>query len=232
MKILIVDDEILALQRLETMLKKIGCYEIVATNDGKEAIELLRDIYFDILITDIEMPDLNGIDLAKSIAEISPDTYIIFQTAYNEYALKAFEVGAIDYLLKPYSSEELDKSILRASKFLAKEEKKRVLSRNGDEFYLLRFEEIIYIKAELSEVMIRTKDNFSYYSKQISQVETLLKPFNFFRIHRSYIINLDKVKSMESSQQSRVKFYFSDIPEAIESSREGAKIFRERFKES
>lgn len=229
MKILIVDDEVLALKRLEGVLKRLGYIDFISTTSESEALQLLNEKYFDILISDIEMPNMSGIELAQKVSEISPKIYIIFQTAYDKYAIDAFKVGAVDYILKPFSLEDVDRAITRALNFLGLEERERVISRNGDEFYLLKFEDIVYIKAELSEVMIRTVDGYSYHSKQISQIEAILKPFNFFRIHRSYIINLDKIKEMETTSQSRIKFQFHNIPETIESSREGAKLFRNRF---
>jgi two-component system LytT family response regulator len=229
-KILIVDDEPLALKRIEKIVGELDYSNITSTTNPLEALDILKGDDFNLVISDIEMPEMSGVEFAEEALAISPKIYIVFQTAYEEYAIDAFKIGAIDYILKPYSKNELQRALDRATQFLSLERRERIISKNGDEFYLLKLEDIIYIKAELSEIMIRTESGFSYYSKKISQVESMLKPFNFMRVHRSYIVNLDKIREFETTVQSRLRFSFEAIPEKVESSRDGAKLFRERFK--
>ena len=104
------------------------------------------------------------------------------------------------------------------------------MSKAGDNQYLLTPKEIFYVKADLSEVIFRTEAGFSYYPKKISEVEAILEPYGFMRIHRSYLINLNHIKEMETIDQSRIRFAFGMIKECIESSKEGAKHFRHLYK--
>ena len=110
-----------------------------------------------------------------------------------------------------------------------KEEDFRVMSKNGDSYYLLKPEEIYYVKADLSEVMLRTAKGFSYYAQKISSLEEKLSAYNFVRVHRSYLINIDKIKEMETIEQSKLRFSFEGIADEVESSKDGAKEFRNRF---
>lgn len=118
MKILIVDDEILSLNRLKRLLKEVGENIILSASSSKEAIEIVeneKDI--DIAFIDIRMPEISGLELAYRILNINENIFIVFQTAYEEYALEAFRVGAIDYLLKPYTTEEIKKVFERVEKY-------------------------------------------------------------------------------------------------------------------
>jgi two-component system LytT family response regulator len=138
-------------------------------------------------------------------------------------------VGAVDYLLKPYTVENLERAIARVTLNPTPKEL-RLISKAGDNHYLLSPQDLFYVKADLSEVMFRSQEGFSYYPKKISDVEALLEPHGFLRIHRSYLINLNRVKEMETIDQSRISFGFEGIKETIESSKDGAKHFRHLFK--
>ena len=133
------------------------------------------------------------------------------------------------YLLKPIKDIELKKTLQKIS--LYKDEKvnssKKILGKVSDKIYLVEIDEIFYIKADLDEIIIRTKDNFVYAKKKIGDLEEILKDKNFFRVHRSYIVNVDKIKSIKSVEQSKLEIYFSGIDEFIVSSKDGAKEFRE-----
>ena len=93
-------------------------------------------------------------------------------------------------------------------------------------------EDIIYVEADLNEVIIRTKEHFSYLDRQISSLEKVLDSTKFFRIHRSFLINIKAIKQMQTVEQSKIEFSFKEIDDVITSSKEGAKKFRETFKES
>ncbi|MBY0540314.1 MAG: LytTR family transcriptional regulator DNA-binding domain-containing protein, partial [Campylobacterales bacterium] len=108
-----------------------------------------------------------------------------------------------------------------------KEESKKILGKRGDKLYLIDINDIYYIKADLDEVIIRIKEADAYVRRKIGDLETLLSGKNFFRIHRSYIVNVDKIKSMRSVEQSKLEISFNGITEIITSSKEGAKEFRE-----
>ncbi|QKF73128.1 two-component system response regulator, LytR/AlgR family [Aliarcobacter faecis] len=228
MKVLIVDDENLALARLKRLLNDNNIFDIMEFNDPLLAIKELSKTKFDVAFLDISMPNFSGLELAEFILNIEPKTFIVFQTAYEEYALDAFKKGGMGYLLKPIENSELKKSLEKIS--LYKEEKnvsKKILGKVSDKIYLVQIDEIFYIKADLDEIIIRTKDNFVYAKKKIGDVEEILKDKNFFRVHRSYIVNVDKIKSIKSIEQSKLEIYFSGVDEFIISSKDGAKEFRE-----
>ncbi|MBE0499127.1 MAG: response regulator transcription factor [Campylobacterales bacterium] len=230
MNLLIVDDEPLALARLERLLNTLGYSSITSAQSGVEALELAETKNFDLAFLDISMSDMDGIELGYALRYRHSAMAIIYQSAYENYALKAFDVGALGYLLKPYTAEALARAIERVTSTTPAKDL-RLISKAGDEHYLLRPEEIFYIKADLTEVIFRSKEGFSYYPKKISELQSLLESHAFVRVHRSYLINLDRIKEMQTIEQSRIRFSFKGISESIESSKDGAKTFRQHFKE-
>jgi two-component system LytT family response regulator len=228
-KILIVDDEELARSRLLRMLKTLGHESIALAQNAEEAIELAKEELFELIFLDINMPRISGLELGYELKYITPSSSIVFQTAYEEHALQAFDIGAVAYLVKPYSIEQLQNAMERIKKSKTQTQELRILSKFGDSYLLLKPEEIHYIKADLSEVMIRTNKGFSYYAQKISDLYEKLEPFGFVRIHRSYLINTNEIKEIETIEQSKLRFSFKNNNDAIESSKDGAKAFRERF---
>ena len=166
MKILIADDEELGRERLARMLNDFG-YEYSVARGGEEAIELAKKEHFDIFILDINMPDMDGITLGYELKVHYPKSAIIYQTAHSEHSLKAFDVGAIHYLLKPFMAEELQSAIHRVTE---PTDELRFMTKNKEEFYLLSPDDIFYIEADLNEVMFRTSFGFCYYGDKISRM--------------------------------------------------------------
>ncbi|CAM3507699.1 DNA-binding response regulator [Arcobacter cloacae] len=229
MKIMIVDDESLALSRLKRLLNENGIEDITAFDNPIDALKEITKTKFDAVFLDISMPNITGLELADSIIQLEPKTFIIFQTAYSEFALEAYKSGGMGYLVKPIESNDI-KNILekvRNFKTTSNEESKKILGKRGDKLYLIDINDIYYIKADLDEVIIKIKEADAYVRRKIGDLETLLSGKNFFRIHRSYIVNVDKIKSMRSVEQSKLEISFDGIAEIITSSKEGAKDFRE-----
>lgn len=229
MNVLIVDDESLALARLKRLLNETGITDIVACNNGLDAMKEVSKKRFDLVFLDISMPQISGLELASHIMEVSPETFIVFQTAYSEYALEAFKNGGVGYLLKPVRLEEIEK-ILEKVKILSQnsgESNKKIMGKSGNRLYIISTDDIYYIKADLDEVIVTIKEADVYVRKKIGELELLLDTPNFFRVHRSYIVNIDKIKSMKSVEQSKLEISFKDISSIVTSSKDGAKIFRE-----
>jgi len=229
MKILIVDDEALALTRLKRMLNTLGYEDIIEADNPEDALELIKENRFDLALLDINMPGSSGLELGYELRYHQDDLAIIFQTAYDEHALKAFDIGAVGYLVKPFSIEQLQSTIERVKVENKQPEEFRIMSKAGDNYYLLKPDEIYYIQADLSEVMIRSQKGFSYYAQKISDLEKKLEKYDFVRIHRSYLLNINKIKEIETIEQSKLRFTLRDISDQIESSKDGAKAFRNKF---
>ena len=229
MKILIVDDEALALARLKRMLTTLGYEDIVEADNAQSALQAVKESHFDLVLLDINMPETSGLELGYELRYQQEDLAIIFQTAYDEHALKAFDIGAVGYLVKPFSMEQLETTIERVKVDRKEPEELRIMSKAGENYYLLKPEEIYYIKADLSEVMIRSQKGFSYYAQKISDLEKKLLKYDFIRIHRSYLLNINKIKEIETIEQSKLRFSLQDIADEVESSKDGAKAFRNQF---
>lgn len=226
---MIVDDESLALSRLKRLLNENGIEDITAFDNPIDALKEVTKTKFDAVFLDISMPNITGLELADSIIQLEPKTFIIFQTAYSEFALEAYKSGGMGYLVKPIDSNDIKNILEKVRNFKSSlnEESKKILGKRGDKLYLIDINDIYYIKADLDEVIVRIKDADTYVRRKIGDLETLLSGKNFFRVHRSYIVNVDKIKSMRSVEQSKLEISFEGISEIITSSKEGAKDFRE-----
>ena len=225
---MIVDDEKLALSRLKRLLNENGVEDITAFDNPIEALKEITKTRFDVVFLDISMPNITGLELADSIIQIESKTFIVFQTAYEEFALEAFKNGGMGYLVKPIESNDIKNILDKIKSFkVSSNDSKKILGKRGDKLYLIDIDDIYYIKADLDEVIIKIKEADAYVRRKIGDLETLLSDKNFFRIHRSYIVNVDKIKSMRSVEQSKLQISFEGIAEIITSSKEGAKDFRE-----
>ena len=226
---MIVDDESLALSRLKRLLNENGIEDITAFDNPIDALKEITKTKFDVVFLDISMPNITGLELADSIIQLEPKTFIVFQTAYSEFALEAYKSGGMGYLVKPIDSNNIKNILEKVRNFKSSlnEESKKILGKRGDKLYLIDISDIYYIKADLDEVIVKIKETDAYVRRKIGDLETLLNGKNFFRVHRSYIVNVDKIKSMKSVEQSKLQISFDGIAEIITSSKEGAKDFRE-----
>ncbi|MGA1938968.1 LytR/AlgR family response regulator transcription factor [Arcobacter sp. YIC-310] len=231
MKILIVDDENLAISRLKRLLNEEGLEDITSFTNPYEALKQCTKAKYDAVFLDISMPEITGLELANKILELEPKTFVVFQTAYDEYALEAYKNGGMGYLLKPIDSEALKNELKKIETYtqnsINKMQDKKIIAKRGDKIYLIDLDDIYYIRADLDEVIIKIKETDAYVRKKIGDLEKLLSNKNFFRVHRSYIVNVDKIKSMQSVEQSKLQISFDDIDEVVTSSKDGAKEFRE-----
>jgi DNA-binding LytR/AlgR family response regulator len=210
MRVILVDDELPALDELSYQLNKFEQIEIIAQfTDSIAALKEIERLEPDAVFLDIDMPILNGLNLATELLEQDKSLPIIFITAYNHYALQAFEVNAIDYIVKPVRLSRLQQTVdklqkrvgnnvaqntqlmnqLNALKNTMNEVPDKLVVFDGDNYHFIQYGDIIYIEARIkvSEV-VTTKGTFST-KKTMSVMEERLKDQGFFRCHRSYIIN-------------------------------------------
>ena len=160
MRVMAVDDEELALKRLERLVDEMGIESIDTFSDPLEALQSATKCRYDVVFLDISMPSMNGLELANRIIERQPSTFIIFQSAYDEYALEAFASGGMGYLLKPIERKDIQKAFEKVAIFqnAAPITTKRLLGKRHNKLYLIDIEDIFYIKADLDEVIIRIKE--------------------------------------------------------------------------
>lgn len=211
---LIVDDEAPARDELKYLLSQEEGVSIVGEADsGPEAIRLAAREKPEVIFLDVEMRGLNGLETAAILRTVVPDALIVFATAYDEYAVKAFEVGAVDYVLKPFEQVRIQQSIARIREYHPQEwaaAAKRVdvalaknkiviaklpVEKNG-KILLVAYEDIIYISTQSGSVTVVTADGQFYYSGTLSELEERLLDTGLIRVHKSYIVNLDKVKEI------------------------------------
>jgi two-component system LytT family response regulator len=243
-KTLIIDDEQLARQRLKRLLKPYDELEIIgeAVNgaDGLEQIEALRP---DLIFLDIEMPVLNGFEM---LSKLSRQPKVVFTTAYDQYAIKAFEEDSIDYLLKPIEAERLEKTIKRLGQaqtqtteplplealmkqLLVKKDIKTLTVKIGDRVLLIKLSDILFIDAEDKYVFLHTADGKKHLTDfTISALEDKL-PEQFIRIHRGTIINTDHIKEIRKGFNGAMVFLLNQTDAKLSSSRSNGDMLRDRF---
>ncbi|MEF3191061.1 MAG: LytTR family DNA-binding domain-containing protein [Campylobacterales bacterium] len=229
MKLLLVDDEPLALRRLHKMITTIADHTVVALENPMMALEVAKKENFDAAFLDIEMPGMGGVELAHQLLAIQPDLFLIFQTAYRDYALDAFAVGAVDYLLKPAEASEVDRALHRVSLYRKEPTSVQLMIKDVEGYLPVKAEEIVYVQADLDDVIIRTVKALYNYPATMTRMQKLLEPHGFIRIHRTFLINSQFIKRVVSIGGGRLRFYFHGIGESLESSREGARLYRSLF---
>ena len=199
---LIVDDEALARERVRTLLASAGGVTIVgACSGGREAVETILAERPDLVLLDVQMPDLNGFEVLDAVAaEWLPA--VIFVTAYDEYAIKAFDVHAIDYLLKPIEPERFRKALARATKqgllsLLDERPIDRLVIRTRGKVSFLKPSEIDWIEADGKHAVLHAGRETHVVRHTLTRLEQRLAAHGFVRVHRSAIVNVDRIKELE-----------------------------------
>jgi len=219
-RVAIADDEPLARERLRGMLEGRDRYTIVAEcNDGMEAAEALASDHIDLLFLDVQMPGLDGFQILES-ADAAALPIIVFVTAFNDYALRAFDVSALDYLLKPFDRDRFEKTLARVEQRLATRQKpgisedlrelirgismiaapshvSRFPVRANGEIYFVRVEDVDWIDAEGNYVALHAAGRRHLVRDTIKSLENRLDPAKFVRVHRSAIINVDRLRKLQ-----------------------------------
>lgn len=197
MNILVVDDEPLAQQRLIQLLSELdGVNQVDTANNGQQAIQQCQDKKPDILLLDIRMPEMDGLEAASHIAQMDEPPAIIFTTAYDEYALDAFNVNAIDYLLKPVRSLDLASAISKASKLnkaqltcvkTQQETRKHITAKISGNIKLIPINEIIYFQAEQKYVTVKYLNGETIIEDTLKELQSEFEEY-FIRIHRNALV--------------------------------------------
>lgn len=227
-KAIVIDDEPAARRLMKSLLLEYKeVIEVIGeAGNGREAIAKIEELKPDVIFLDIQMPDLTGFEV---IDQLSVKPNIIFTTAYEQYAIKAFESFSIDYLLKPIKEERLEQSIAKLKQFgrlaapidiaglqeiirqFQLPQKATALPiKTGDRINLIRFENISYLEASDKYVFIYTVDGQKHLTDQSLTGLSEKLPTHFYRIQKSYIINKDKIKEMHRHFNGRFLFVLDD----------------------
>jgi two-component system, LytTR family, response regulator len=216
-KVVIIDDEPLARLIVTEYLQTVKDIEIVAEcNDGFEGMKAIAQHQPALVFLDIQMPKINGFEMLELLPSAPA---VIFTTAFDEYAIKAFETNAIDYLLKPFSKERFDQAIEKwqhkqasenkqqLQQFIENtvkqpEERTRIVVKKGADIKIIPVEEVYFIEAYDDYVKIFLKDSYYLKKKTMNYYEQVLDENNFVRVHRSFIINLNHLTKIEALEKN------------------------------
>lgn len=210
-KVIIIDDEPLARQLVRAFLQQHTSFEIAAEcGDGFEGFKAIQEHTPDLIFLDVQMPKLNGFEMLELLDE-KPS--VIFTTAFDEYAMKAFEANAIDYLLKPIAKERFDKAISKWQASATASQKQsieqlqvsnvyegyqhRIVVKDNGLIRIIPADDIEFVEANDDYIKIVTKDGSYLKKSTLSQVEQSLNPQHFVRVHRSYIIPISQLVRIE-----------------------------------
>jgi two-component system LytT family response regulator len=217
LRVAVVDDEELARRVLREYLSAMPAIEVVAEcANGFEAVKAVAETQPDVLILDVQMPKLDGFEVLELVGK---EVAVIFSTAYDEYALRAFDVHAVDYIVKPYSPERLADALERARERVSRRERvsvppeaiaaarpdrgfaARVLVRDGARVHVIPVPKIDYVQAQDDYVCFHSEGKEYLKDQTLAEAETSLDPARFVRIHRSYVLNIDRLSRVELDER-------------------------------
>jgi two-component system, LytTR family, response regulator LytT len=217
LKALIVDDEQLAREELCYQLAELGGIEVIAqAGDGPQALDAVTRHTPDVIFLDVQMPGLTGFEVARRLIDRQPAVSIVFVTAYDQHAIEAFEVNAVDYLLKPVEAERLDRAVQRVRRRLTEvrplnDQLQRIVQlvearqgrrdqvavKVGERFLLVQADEIIFASMADESINIVTGQIAGVASfRTLDDLQARLDPATFWRVHRSHLVNINKIKEI------------------------------------
>lgn len=214
--VLIVEDEQLACDELAYLLKEFPDVEVIATaKNGLQALKLIEDLEPDVVFMDVQMPGLDGLGVIRKLQENNVSLpYFVLATAYEQYAIEAFRLEALDYLLKPVEKERLALSIERARRFVAEKAKSqppepaaqlsrspahrtKLLIRNTNRNFIVDANDVVYATIDdglITVVAVGLEGQSNY--RTIEELQSNLDPDTFWRVHRSYLVNINRIKEV------------------------------------
>lgn len=230
-KTLIVDDEVLAREKMATLLKLVDDVDIVGQcKNGLEAIRFLQNNHCDLIFLDIQMPEINGFEMLQHLS-VDDMPHIVFVTAFDQYAIQAFEVNALDYLLKPFDRERLGQTLERVRKQLAKDQEnghqqkllqlmnslpqtnqylERMVIKDAGKVFFVKTDEVACIEAAGNYLKLYSNNGHHLIRETMQKLMHKLDPQTFIRIHRSWIVNLEYIRSMETYGNNEYVVYLTN----------------------
>ena len=241
MNVLIVDDEQLARQRLRKLISNASGYQIIGEAEtGEDALRKTQTAQPDVVLMDIRMPGMDGIEAASYINRMDKPPAIIFTTAFCEHALKAFEAHAIDYLLKPIKQSRLEAALDAAKRMnkaqlskLREDEtegaRQKICVKSRGSLELIPVDEIIYFKADQKYVTLRTAEQEFLIEESLKTLEQEFS-FQFMRIHRNALVAHQMLHGLTKNNDGHACINFSEIDDLLEISRRHLPLIRKNLK--
>jgi two-component system, LytTR family, response regulator len=222
LRAVVVDDEQLARDELCFLLTQLGGIEVVAqAGNGLEALRVIEEHVPDLVMLDVQMPGLTGFEVARRLLDANIETQLVFVTAYDQYAIDAFEVNAVDYLLKPVEIDRLETAVDRVRRRLQtdrpaarngagdelekllqllsdrQERREQLAVKIGDRFLLIRTDEVVHASVEDDVITVVTNSlsGTSNY-RTLDELQARLDPAVFWRVHRSHLVNINRIKEI------------------------------------
>ena len=209
-RVILIDDERLAREELRRMLDAYPDFEIVAeAANADDAAQLIEKHQPDLILLDIQIPGRSGFDLLEMLPQV-PE--VIFVTAYDQYAVKAFEADALDYVVKPVRAERFSKVIEKVRNKLSRtpSPQQQLFVKDGNKCYFIRLDEIYLIESMENYARLYFRDTTTYLKRSLNQLEMELDQAMFFRINRSQIINTNFIKHIEQAENGRLDITLHD----------------------
>lgn len=235
MKCLVVDDEHLARSRLHELINRINPrIQVFESANGKDAIDQFAIHQPNIVLVDIRMPRIGGMELAYHLSSVDQPPAVIFTTAHNEYALQAFDANAIDYLLKPIQLERLQRALAKAEPLTAdqgevlregEDQRTHISVREKGKLKLISLTEIGFFRADNKYVVVKTKDGKYLINETLNQLENELGN-GFIRAHRNSLISTKYLDGIEKLRDDKWQVFFKGFEEKLELSRRQKPIVR------
>jgi len=240
MNIIITDDEALARQRLRKLLEELDHQVVAEASQGQQALQLCQQFEPDLLLLDIRMPVMDGIETARHLMALENPPAVIFTTAYDEHALQAFETNAVDYLLKPIRKQKLQDSLERASQLnrlqLANtatqttSRRSHVAARNHQGLKLVAIEDILYFMAEQKYVNVVSAGGEVLIEESLKSLEQEFE-HEFVRVHRNALIARKAISALQKSADGSQRILLKDTADTLEVSRRHLPAVRKLIKE-
>lgn len=232
MNCIIVEDEYPAREELKYFINKFSDISIVDEFDNSlDALDFLKSNFVDVIFLDINMPGVDGMSMAKITKKLRNSPKFVFITAYPEYAVDAFEIEAFDYILKPYSEERIISTLKKLERNSEDEERSngKVALKDGGKIVLKNKNDIYFCKANGKDTLVYTKDQVYKINIGISEYLKILNDSNFIRTHKSYIVNINKIKEIIPWFNNTYNIKFEDIKEEAYVSKNFIKNFKNKL---
>ncbi|MEJ2480332.1 MAG: LytTR family DNA-binding domain-containing protein [Acidihalobacter sp.] len=234
MRVMIVDDELPARERLKALIADSGDDEVCGeAANGEEALRAAGECRPEVVLMDIRMPGMDGLDAARELAKLHPPPAVVFITAYDQHALAAFETRAVDYLLKPVRRERLEEALDRVRERSGAAQapteqpgRAHICARGRKRVELVPIEDVIYLQAEQKYITVRHRDGEVLIEEPLKALEAEFGD-RFTRVHRNALVARDYISGLERDRLGHLYVTFKHIDDRLEVSRRHAAALRE-----